>query len=92
MFFLVAKSAATMRECVLEARESADGKSIFASMFDEVTKTSTFEKIPMSGTGVQKLLEVSGCASGATISPDMKTVVFSRVEARNKIMLVDNFR
>lgn len=70
--------------------EMFDGKSIGILTYDKDIRRII--KVSNSGAEPETLIEVPGDINGLSYSPDTKTIVGSRLETRNKIVIIDNFR
>lgn len=73
--------------------EMFDGKSIGIMTYNSDRGTYKVAKLFNNGTGLETLLEIpGGLSSVISYSPSMNTILFTRIETRNKIILIDNFR
>ncbi|MGA2623718.1 MAG: protein kinase [Bacteroidota bacterium] len=74
-------------------RETGDGKSLAFMERDAKKKVYKLLLLQKSAKQPEELFELPGDASPfISVSPDLKTIIFSRHQSANKIMLIDNFR
>ncbi|MGH7594703.1 MAG: protein kinase domain-containing protein [bacterium] len=74
-------------------RETPDGKAITYLQMANKERFAKLLKVSKLGIGPEKFLELPyGNFMQYTISPDMTTVVFSRQQATNKLMMLENSR
>ena len=73
-----------------------DGKSLLGSLYDPALKKSDLVKMQLSDGKVEKIAPLPPSSriwgSGGPLSPDGKTLIFSRSESKNRILVLDNFR
>ena len=67
-----------------------DDKSILGCVVDAATQRNTLVKVNIANGTVEEIRKIPGRI--AVISPDGKTLTFIRVEIKNRIIVLDNFR
>jgi Tol biopolymer transport system component/class 3 adenylate cyclase len=69
-----------------------DDKSILGTVADPASQSLTWVKLYCASGRVEKISNMRGYTTDSAVSPDDKTLVFTRFEAKNKIIVLDNFR
>ncbi|HAL56430.1 MAG TPA: hypothetical protein DCP63_08145 [Bacteroidetes bacterium] len=73
-----------------------DGKSILGSLWDPARNNRSLVRLLLQNGSVDRIAEIAPTASiwsfGCSISPDGMTLLYSKKESKNRIVLLDNFR
>ncbi|MBI4429954.1 MAG: hypothetical protein HY562_12645, partial [Ignavibacteriales bacterium] len=73
-----------------------DGKAILGTIWDASARTSTLVKFTLSNGSVESLVALPPASEiwtwGSSVSPDGKTLLFTRQETKNRLVLLENFR
>ena len=73
-----------------------DGKSLLGSLYDPALKKYDLVKVQLSDGKIEKIAPLPPSSQiwgrSSSLSPDGRTLVFSRSESKNRILVLDNFR